>query len=181
MNCGGTRRTRSPQAGRVTILAVGLWVLASATWAGCARPPASSESHQAGLLIVFPDGRQQKACVTFAKPELSGEELLNLSGISYSSDPLNPMGVKVCSIEGVGCNFPDQDCFCQCSTPGSCTYWAYFNLQGQRWVYSPLGARAHIVEPGGIDAWVWLKTSSADEQGTALMPVMTLSDFCGTP
>jgi hypothetical protein len=176
-----TSASARPLPSRGACLVAGLLLLASLTWAACATPAVATESHQAGLLVVYPDGRQQKTCVTFDKPELTGEELLNLSGISYTADPLNPMGVKVCSIEGVGCSFPDQDCFCQCSAPGSCTYWAYFSLQDQKWVYSPLGARAHVVQPGGIDAWVWLKTSSTDQAGAPQIPPMTLTDFCGTP
>jgi hypothetical protein len=67
------------------------------------------------------------------------------------------MGITVCKIEGEGCAYPSEPCFCQCMGGSDCAYWNYFYRDpGQaEWTYSALGAVLRRVQPGSVEAWVW--------------------------
>jgi hypothetical protein len=157
---------------------LGLTLLLAACAAG--SPPA--ENH-AGLVVLPGEGAPLQACVAFSEENISGETLLARSGLSYSYDARNPMGVIICSIGETGCAYPGQPCFCSCQTPGTCTYWAYFTLDdGGQWVYSPLGARSSRAGDGDVHAWAWLSgTTAGSAPGAPPIPKITFSEICGTP
>jgi len=131
--------------------------------------------------VLHADGSQITKCIQFQGEEITGEDLLNLSEIPYISDVTNPMGSIVCSIDGEGCNFPAEKCFCQCGNTGPCTYWTYFALTEQgEWVYAPVGAKGRKIHHGDVDAWVWLSKASKDvESANATVPVVTFEEICG--
>jgi hypothetical protein len=147
----------------------------------CTITPESQEIHQAGLIVQHEDGSTIVKCINFQGDEITGEELLQLSGIPYSSDVTNPMGSKVCSIDGQGCSFPAEDCFCQCGNTGSCTYWSYFVLnQDGEWVYAPVGAKGRTVHNGDVDAWAWLTRASKDDPFiNPTLPEIDFETICG--
>ena len=113
--------------------------------------------NRAGLVIQFENGRIESRCLTFAEAEISGIDLLLSSGLEVVLDSSRGMGVAVCQIEGVGCAYPAQTCFCQCMGSGLCRYWNYYYRDpGQStWTYSALGATLRTVRPGAEEAWVW--------------------------
>jgi len=78
-----------------------------------------------------------------------------------------------------GCSFPVERCLCECSAPGSCTYWAYFarNPDGS-WAYSPNGASARAVSDGDMDAWVWLSGSGPSGPATPPVPETSFEAIC---
>ena len=135
----------------------------------------------AGLLVQYADGSQITKCIEFEGDEITGEDLLNLSELPYVSDVTNPMGSKVCSIEGQGCDFPAENCFCQCGNTGPCTYWTYFALiEENEWVYAPVGAKGRKVHHGDVDAWAWLSKASKDVDSlNPTLPVVTFDKICG--
>ncbi|MCJ7512160.1 MAG: hypothetical protein MUO23_04245, partial [Anaerolineales bacterium] len=157
-------------------------VVLAAGLAGC-RPAAPIEAGRAALVLRGPAGRLQRACVRLTGDSTNGEQLLLDSGWEVSLDAANPMGSIVCAIDGEGCSFPAEKCFCQCSTLGTCRYWAYFTLGPDgRWVYSPLGARAQPVINGDLHAWVWVSgASSAPGTLEALLPDLRFADVCPPP
>ena len=173
-----TRRAPFRRLSRVALLVamLGLTLLLAACAAG--SPPAE---HRAGLVVLPAEGAPLQACVAFSEQEISGETLLARSGLSYTYDARNPMGVIICSIEDTGCAFPGQSCFCACETSGACTYWAYFTLdEGGQWVYSPLGARSSRAGDGDVHAWAWLSgTTAATSPGGPPIPKISFSDICG--
>jgi hypothetical protein len=118
-------------------------------WAG--------EPNRAGLVVQFADGRTETICVEFEEKEITGADLLVRSGLDAVVDPSSGLGIIVCRIEGQGCNYPAETCFCQCSGSGPCAYWNYFYQDpGQDgWTYAALGALRHKIRPGSVDAWVW--------------------------
>ena len=67
------------------------------------------------------------------------------------------MGITVCQVEGVGCSYPVDPCFCQCMSGDTCAYWNYFfrDPGESDWSYSALGALLREVEAGSVEAWVW--------------------------
>ncbi|HKZ55597.1 MAG TPA: hypothetical protein VJ123_08970 [Anaerolineales bacterium] len=145
--------------------------------ASCQDVGRSDQIHRAGLLVRHSDGRIASVCVEFAEDEITGEELLARSGLAHALDASNPMGALVCSVDGEGCGFPSEACFCRCEALGECDYWAYFTRLAQGgWTYSPNGLRARKVRQGDLDAWVWLSAAGAPEQ--TLLPDLQFVDVC---
>jgi hypothetical protein len=146
----------------------------------CIAPQETETMSYAGLLVQYEDGSETTMCIEFEGLEITGEDLLDLSGIPYVSDVTNPMGSKVCSIDGEGCEFPAEKCFCQCGNLGPCTYWAYFALSKQgAWVYAPIGAQGRKVRHGDVDAWAWLSKASKDvETVEPTLPIVTFEEIC---
>lgn len=115
----------------------------------------AQEGGRAGLVVVTGEGAPITRCVDFEGDAVSGEELLALSGLDIIGDPQASMGTTICRIDGVGCNYPAQDCFCQCQG-NPCTYWAYWRRdEPGEWIYSGMGASGAQVTDGALEGWVW--------------------------
>lgn len=125
--------------------------------------------NRAGLVVAFGNGTVRTACVAFAEEEISGDELLSRSRLSFG---MSAEGA-VCSIEGEGC--PHNDCFCECPDLDNCLYWAYFNLDDGQWVYSQVGPAFSIVQDGSVDGWAW---GRGDFDGAQPPPRLTFADIC---
>lgn len=133
-------------------LALFLFALASSAGRTYAEGPS-----QAGLVVQFGDGRIETRCVAFEGQEIRGADLLTRSGLDLIVDTSSGMGITVCQIEGEGCAFPAEPCFCQCTGGDECAYWNYFyrDAGATGWEYSALGAILRQVKPGSVEAWVW--------------------------
>jgi hypothetical protein len=164
-------RPAALRAALLGVLAIGL--------AACAAPAATGE-HRAGLVVLPAEGAPVEVCVAFEGDEISGETLLARSGLDYTYDAGNPMGIMICSIAGTGCAFPEQACWCACDSPGSCNYWAYFTqAEPGAWAYSPLGARASRVRPGDVHGWAWLSGTTAASGEAPPFPATSFAEICG--
>lgn len=130
-------------------LFLALVILPSAASAG--------DGDRAALVVGFGDGQVTTRCVALEAGEASGADLLTLSGLEVLVDASSGMGITVCQVEGVGCEYPADPCFCQCMSGDTCAYWNYFFRDpGETdWSYSALGALLRKVEPGSVEAWVW--------------------------
>ena len=112
-------------------------------------------------------------CVHFNEPSISGTELLDRAGVSYLAQS-SGIGAAVCKLDGEGCDYPAEDCFCHCKG-ADCAYWAYQHLRAGTWVYSQLGAAASTIRPGDVDGWAWGKGSL---QAGAQPPLLTFEQVC---
>lgn len=128
-------------------------------------------SNQAGLVIQFPDGRVETACVAFDDDAITGLDLLNRSGLTVNVDYSTGLGATVCKIGEIGCDAPGESCFCQCMG-APCYYWNYWTLEDGQWSYSPLGASSHLLSNGDVDGWVW-------GQGKEPPEIMSFEQICG--
>jgi hypothetical protein len=121
---------------------------------------AQAPEHRAGLVVRFPDGSVQTRCVAFDEPSISGEQLLERSGFTATINPQGALGGALCSLNGQGCTYPAQDCFCRCTGP-QCEYWAYYHWTdgepdaGGSWQYSTVGASSTQVKDGSLEGWSW--------------------------
>jgi len=118
---------------------------------------AQATGNQAGLVVVYGDGRVITRCMAFFEPQISGADLLSRSGLSIVVEA-GPLGLTVCSLNGEGC--PSTDCFCEChGTP--CVYWNYYygNPDGS-WTYAYVGAASRQITNGDVDAWLWGESST---------------------
>lgn len=143
------------------------------------RPAAMQEGpHRVGLVVQFPD-RTVTTCVTFSEDQISGYEVLRRAGLELNIDVSSGLGTAICSINGVGCTFPVEDCFCQCLGGESCFYWSYWHLRDGQWEYSELGASSYFVRDGDVEGWRWSQGQlnlTADPP-----PVYTFEELCLPP
>ena len=142
---------------KVNSLVLGLALLLLAIAAGLPGRASAGEPNEAGLVIQFGGGRIETRCVTFEEDEITGAELLTRSGLDLSVDASSGMGITVCQIEGEGCSYPAEPCFCQCMGGGDCAYWNYYfrDPGATGWSYSALGAVLRKVRAGSVEGWVW--------------------------
>jgi hypothetical protein len=136
--------------------AAGLALLMVAA-AAVAFPVAADEPNQAGLVIQFSADRIETQCIPFEGQAIAGNDFLARSGLEMVIDATSGLGITVCQIEGQGCAFPAEHCFCQCMGGERCRYWNYFYREAgdEQWTYSPLGVLLRQVQPGSVEAWVW--------------------------
>jgi hypothetical protein len=137
-------------------------------------PVVAQERGQAGLVIVEAGGSSREICVDLPEGQGSGYDLLVEAGLAIQSDQA-AMGAIICSIEGTGCDFPAESCFCQCES-GPCTYWSYWRQdEAGEWQYANVGASGSHVKAGGMEAWVWGEgtTATAPEP-----PALVFADVC---
>lgn len=134
---------------------------------------AQSGQNRAGLVIKHGDGRLIKICLHFDEPTISGIQLLERAGVSYLAQS-GGMGSAVCKLDGEGCDYPTEDCFCRC-TGADCAYWAYQHLRDGKWSYSSVGAAAYTLHAGDVDGWAW---GSGSVQAGAQPPLLRFDQIC---
>ena len=144
------------------------------------RTPVSAQGgpNRAAIVVRYPNGREWQSCVQFSEPAISGDELLRRSGLSVISDFSSGIGNAVCSINGAGCSYPTEDCFCRCQGI-ECEYWAYFHWLDGGWQYSQVGAGGYQVTNGALEGWSW-GPGSFGNSGTQ-PPQVAFSDICVPP
>ncbi|MCD6289971.1 MAG: hypothetical protein J7M34_05655, partial [Anaerolineae bacterium] len=170
-----TMKTRIDQLTRGCVIALlGLIFLAAAL----PSVPASADGpNRVGLVVQFPD-HVFTTCITFNESKISGYDVLARSGLELSIDASSSYGVAVCGINGVGCSFPAEDCFCQCQG-AHCVYWSYWHLKNGQWEYSQLGASNYFVQDGDVEGWYW---GEGELNMTANPPpVFTFDALCAPP
>jgi len=138
---------------------------------------AQGGGNRAALVVRAGDGSVQTKCVSFVEPAISGEELLNRSGMTVVSNPNFGLGGAVCSINGYGCAFPSQDCFCKCQGV-KCEYWAYYHWVGGAWQYSQVGATGYQVKNGALEGWSW---GQGNFSSGTIPPTVKFEDICTSP
>ncbi len=158
---------------------LGIWILLLLLlWGGDGARSARAEDPRVGIWVRFPDGREVSACLPLPpEGELRGVDLLKALGVPLSLQESPGLGAAVCAIDGEGCLYPAEDCFCRCSGGADCAYWRYF-LRGPKdseWVYAPVGASQRRLGPGDLDAWVW-----GGEAATP-PPEVTFETVCEAP
>jgi hypothetical protein len=144
---------RNPKGLAILAALLTVWTIIAA---GLRPVPIAADDgdHRAALIVRSADGDVQTRCVSFSEPSLSGEQLLTRSGLAATIDYNAGLGGAVCSINGQGCDYPVQNCFCRC-TGAACEYWAYYLWSGAAWQYSPLGASSVNVSDGALQGWSW--------------------------
>ena len=145
--------------------------------AGASVASAQSGDHRAGLVIRYADGSVQTHCVAFSEPNITGEELLQRSGLTVILDYNAGLGGAVCSINNQGCAFPTQDCFCHCQS-STCEYWAYFHHTGDGWQYSQVSPGAYQVTDHALEGWSW---GSGNFYSGTEPPLISFDEICRAP
>jgi hypothetical protein len=139
-------------AARKPALRAGILLLAVLALSWAAAAGAQGGDNRAALIVRYEDGSVETKCVAFSEPTITGEELLQRSGLTAVIDYNALTGGAVCSIKGIGCSV--QDCFCRCQG-ADCRYWAYYHWVDGGWQYSQLGATGYQVKNGALEGWSW--------------------------
>lgn len=129
--------------------------------------------NQIGLVVIHGDGSTVTRCIEFSEPELRGYDLLQHANLELSINA-DSMGTVICSIDGEGCTFPQEDCFCGMNQDPP-RYWSYWRVENGQWIYSNLGSSSSIVKPGAIEGWVW---GTGDEDEAQSPPPYSLDMIC---
>ena len=128
---------------------------------------------QVGLYIQYEDGSTLTQCVELDGPDATGLDVLRKAELDLVFETGGFLGTAICKIGETGCDYPTQDCFCQC--PGiPCQYWTYWLADEGGWRISPLGVSARVLKDGDVDGWVW-----GDDQ-TAPPERLLIEDICAT-
>lgn len=134
--------------------------------------------NQAGLVIIHGDGAVVTHCIEFAENEITGLELLEQSSLDLNMELGGLMGSTICGLDGEGCAYPIENCFCQCQ--GSpCVFWQYWQRQDDGWSFSQLGAANYTVSHGDVQGWVWAEGSPSGN-GIA-PPIIPFEQICPLP
>lgn len=162
---------------RYTALVSALLVALVINAAAYARAYDQAGANRAGLIVQLKDGTLITRCVTFTEPEISGYDLLRRAGMQVTMDV--SMGGAVCKIGNSGCNYPSQQCFCECQDMNqSCVYWMYYQQVVGAWKYSVLGATVAKVNDGAVQGWVYGAGSTST--GGAPPPLLTIDQICAS-
>ncbi len=142
---------------------------------------AALQSDQRAALVVSYGSGTETFCVDLGSDgQASGEEVLRTAGLPVRADYSSSFGAGVCQIRDVGCSFPAQSCFCQCTlNPGEpCRYWGYSHLFGGEWQTSNVGASSYTVRAGNVEGWAWGEATIGD---VAEPPAIPFNEICLAP
>lgn len=162
------------------LLVTGLLIAATISGAHTGRALAD-DTDRVGLVVKFDDGTVFTECIEYTGSGMTGEDVLDSSGLSTVKEIHPGLGAAICKIEDDGCDYPQPDsCFCEC-LGSSCEYWAYYHLDEQegQWVYSGMGASWRTVQPGDVEGWAW--GAGTPEQSQAEPPLFTFEELCVPP
>lgn len=126
-------------------------------------------------LVVSHDGEVITRCVEFSEEAITGYEILQRSGLDLNADVTSGMGAAICRLDGQGCTYPADDCFCQCQG-AECVFWRYWQSDGQAWRFSSMGATGNKVQPGQVEGWSWSAGDSGS--GGQAPPFIPFEEIC---
>lgn len=134
-------------------IAAALAALASlAPGTPAASPCAAAGSHSAALVVEHADGSTVTRCVAFDTDAISGEQLLTLSGIGWSSQSFGDFGDAACALDGEPARYAE--------CPGKDRYWAVFVAQaGGSWQLANVGISTLVLHDGDAEGFRYVPAS----------------------
>jgi hypothetical protein len=130
-------------------------------------PASADHENGVGLVIRHGDGTLIEVYVQFSGDSISGEELLNRSGLGFAEAPFGGLGAGVCTIDHEGC--PSDNCYCK-SYSNPAYYWHYYSLQPDGWFEEIRGPSTRELHDGDVDGWSWTA-------GDSELPAVTIDEI----
>lgn len=115
-------------------------------------PASAQRPNGAGVVIRHGDGTLIMAYVQFEEETISGNELLERTGLQITAAPYGGLGTGICMIDNEGC--PADNCYCE-SYDNPAEFWHYYSWDGAAWVLEPFGPSSREIGDGDIDGWSW--------------------------
>jgi hypothetical protein len=131
----------------VGVVALTLGALASVAPVARVVPTcAAAGAHHAALVVEHGDGSVVTSCVAFDTSEISGEQLVTLSGIAWSGQTFGGFGEAVCALDGEPARYVD--------CPGKDSYWAVFvSSGGGSWRLANVGISSLVLRDGDAEGF----------------------------
>lgn len=158
---------------RLLVVIVALTMLLLGNLAQSIAAQGDGHQYHAAVVVQYASGAVDARCVGFDQESISGYDALLAAGFNVVAEG-SSMGAMVCSIDSVGCDFPNESCACKCQG-GDCTYWAYSHLIDGVWQYSKLGAGSSKVRDGAVEGWAW--GGGSVERGST-PPIISWGEVC---
>jgi hypothetical protein len=148
-------RNRLLAAGFAAALLTGFWL---ATPGSAARPSCAfaSGGHHVAVVVEHGSGAVLTACVAFAADQLTGDQVMQLSGIEYATTTYGGLGKAVCQVDHEPASYPPS-----CWTASS-PYWAmYVSRSGGAWSISNQGVSGQQFRDGDALGWHYIPQSGS--------------------
>jgi hypothetical protein len=117
---------------------------------------AAAGSNHAALVVEHGDGSVVTRCVAFAADAISGEELLNVSGVAWSSQTFGGFGDAVCALDTEPAHYVD--------CPGKDRYWAVFVARGGgAWQLASVGISTLMLHGGDAAGFRYVPASGVPD------------------
>lgn len=142
------RRLASTIALAASIAVFAALVPGSPTTSACA----GAGPHHAAVIVEHGDGSVVTRCVAFDTNQVTGEQLLNASGISWSGQTFGGFGDAVCAMDGEPAGYT--------SCPGKDSYWAVFVARGNgAWQLANAGVMTLTLADGDVEGFRYVPSS----------------------
>lgn len=115
-------------------------------------PASAQRPNGAGVVVRHGDGTLIMAYVQFEGESISGNALLERTGLQITAAPYGGLGTGICMIDHEGCGA--DNCYCE-SYDNPAEYWQYYAWDGTAWVAQPFGPSTREIHDGDIDGWSW--------------------------
>jgi hypothetical protein len=105
---------------------------------------AGAGPNHAALVVEHGDGSGVTRCVSFDVASVSGEQLLNLSGVAWSGQSFGSFGEAVCAVDAEPAHYY--------TCPGKDSYWAVFvSRGGSPWQLTSVGISTLTLSDGDAE------------------------------
>jgi hypothetical protein len=138
---------------------------AAAALASLAPPSAATQScagagpNHAAIVVQHGSGSVVTRCVAFGGETISGQQLLEQSGIAWSGQTFGGFGVAVCALDGEPASYT--------SCPGADSYWAVFvSRGGAAWQLTAVGVSGLTLRDGDLEGLRYVPTSGTPSSPT---------------
>lgn len=132
----------------VSALAVAVLAPGSPLAATCA----GAGPNHAALVAEHADGSVVTRCVAFEAASITGEQLLDSSGVAWSGETFGGNGRAVCAIDSEPARYA--------SCPGSDSYWAIFDSGGSgKWQLSAVGISSLKLADGDAEGFRYVSSA----------------------
>jgi len=109
---------------------------------GCA----AAGSGHAAVVVEHGDGSVTTRCVSFGTATVTGEQLLNSSGVAWSGQSFGSYGLAVCALDSEPAHYT--------GCPGQDSYWAIFvSRGGGAWQLSSIGISSLTLAAGDAEGF----------------------------
>ncbi|GAC1653620.1 MAG: hypothetical protein NVS9B1_03230 [Candidatus Dormibacteraceae bacterium] len=119
----------------------------------CSR---AAGTHHVAVVVEHGTGAVLTACVAFSADQLSGDQVMQMSGIEYTTSGYGTLGNAVCQVDHEPATYPVG---CWTSTS---RYWGMFvSRAGGPWSVSSRGVSGQIFADGDALGWHYIPQSGA--------------------
>jgi hypothetical protein len=139
-------------AAAVAVFVAGLAVAAFAPGSPLAATCAGAGPNHAALVVEHADGSVVTRCVAFDSGSITGEQLLDTSGLEWSSQTFGGYGRAVCALDSEPAHYAN--------CPGGDSYWAVFDSSGGgKWQLSAVGISTLKLADGDAEGFRYVPSS----------------------